>query len=368
MDTVISSQSPQSAKRWANALAVDVARKSYFTKFTGSSENSIIQEKVELTKDAGDEIVFDLNMSFREKPVYGDNIAEGNEEGLTFLQDAIKIDQVRKPANGGGRMTRQRTLHDLRKLMKDRTGDFMSMWADECTFVYLSGDAGNTAMNEDKLFTETSFAGNTIEAPDAAHITYGGDATEKADLAAADKMSVTLIERVSAKVSMLRATDPNVVDMKPIKEGSESHFIMLMNDWQKYDLRTGTDSADWVDIQKAAGQRGSKNPLFSGQMGMVGGVSLHAHSNVRRFDDYGAGGNVNASRALFMGAQAGVKAYGRGSGAKMSWVEKLTDYDNQVSIAAGMICGVKKTRFKNASGVGSDFGIMAVDTAAAPVT
>lgn len=368
MESRITNASAQNQKKWATALAIDMAKKSYFKKFTNTSENAIIQEKVDLTKDAGDTIFFDLNMRFREKPVYGDNRAEGNEEALTFLQDEIKIDQVRKPGSGGGRMSRQRTIHDMRKLMRDRTGDYMAEWDDDATFCYLSGDLGNNAENEDKIFTEANFAGNPIEAPDAAHITYGGDATSKADLAAADKMSVALIERVIAKVGMLNATNPDVVNMQPIKDGAKSHFVMLMNDWQKHDLRTSGAAGDWLEIQKAAGSRGSDNPIFTDQMGTIGNVSLHSHNNIRRFSDYGAGGNVNVSRALFLGRQAGVKAYGRGSSSRMSWVEESTDYENQVSIAAGMICGVKKTRYKNQAGIGSDFGVMAVDTAAAPVT
>lgn len=365
--TAIATSSSQTVKKWATALAVDQARKKYFKKFEGTSENSIIQEKVDLTKDSGDTIYFDLSMRFREQPVYGDEVAENKEESLVFLQDEVKIDQVRKPGSGGGRMTRQRTVHDLRKVMKDRTGDYLAEWEDEVTMAYLSGDVGNTAINEDKLFTSAQFAGNPIEAPDAAHIIYAGAATSKATLAATDKMSVATIERATTKAAMLNATDPNVVNMQPVKIGSKQHFVVLMNPWQAHDMRTSTNSGDWLDIQKAAGVRGDANPIFSGQLGMINDVSLHVHSNVRRFADYGAGGNVNASRALLLGRQAGVKAYGRGSGARMSWVEKMSDYDNQISIACGMICGIKKTRYKNEAGNGSDFGVMAIDTAAAPV-
>jgi N4-gp56 family major capsid protein len=365
MQTNIAVNSPQAVKRWATALAVDYAKNLYFKKFIGTAETSCIQEKVDLKESAGDEIIFDLSMRLREKATYGDNRLEGKEEALKFLQDKVKIDQMRKAADGGGRMSRKRTLHDLRMLAKNRTAEFAAEWTDEGLFIYLSGDVGFSAINEDSTFGDEAFAGNAIEAPDAAHMAYGGIATAKGNLASTDKISVAVIERVKTRSTMLNATDPNVVAMRPIKVEGNDHYVLLMNPYQVYDLRTAAGDREWTEIQKYAGTRGGSNPIFSGSMGMINNVVLHEHSNVRRFSDYGAGGNVAAARALFLGRQAGTLAYGGGNGSRMTWVEKMQDYDNGVGIACGMICGFKKTRFKSTSGAGSDFGVIAVDTAAA---
>ena len=102
---------------------------------------------------------------------------------------------------------------------------------------------------------------------------------------------------------------------------------------------------------------------------MYNNVVLHSHENVIHFSDYGSGSNVHAERALFMGEQAGVIAYGvPGSGAmegsRFNWVEKTFDYDNQVGISAGTICGIKKTTYKRGS-ASYDFGVIAIDTAGA---
>ena len=364
MDTNITVNSPQSVKRWATGLAVDYAKNLYFKKFIGTAETSVIQEKVDLNSSEGDEIKFDLSMRLRERATYGDNTLQGKEEQLKFLQDTVKIDQMRKAASGGGRMTRQRTLHDLRMIAKNRTAEYCAEWADEGLIIYLSGDAGIQGMNQDSIFGTTEFAGNPIEAPDAAHMAYGGVAVSKATIAATDKMSVGVIERVSNRAMMLNARDPNVVAMRPVKVDGADHFVMLMNPDQNYDLRTSTAPNDWNEIQKVAGARGKENNIFSGNKGMINNVVLQEHTNVRRFSDYGAGSNVAAARALFMGRQAGTIAYGGGNGARMTWVEELTDYKSKVGIAAGMICGFKKTRYKSQGGAGSDFGVIAVDTAA----
>ncbi len=93
---------------------------------------------------------------------------------------------------------------------------------------------------------------------------------------------------------------------------------------------------------------------------MLSNIVLHEHENVRRFDDYGAGGDVTAARALFLGRQAGVVAYGEaGNGTRFQWEEELKDAKNRVAIYAGTIAGFKKTRYN-----GRDFATVAIDTAA----
>ena len=141
MQTVIDVNSRQAVKRWAASLARDTAQQEYFDKFTGEGENNIIERKVELESDAGDEIRFDLSMRLRGDITEGDNVVEGREEGLSFYQDSVRIDQARKGVDAGGRMTRKRTLHSLRTIAKERTAEYLAEWIDEIKMVYLSGTA-----------------------------------------------------------------------------------------------------------------------------------------------------------------------------------------------------------------------------------
>lgn len=361
MLTNVGVNSPQAVKRWSIALATDTEKQMYFSRFIGLTENSVIQQKTELEDDAGDEVAFDLNMRLRGGMTFGDNVVEGSEEALTFYQDKVRIDQARKGASGGGKMTRQRTIHDLRRLAKDRTAEYMAEWMDEGFFVYLSGDAGFTAINQDTKFA-AAFAGNAVEAPDNDHILYGGGATSKATLTAADRMSFALLERVAVKPHMMNAVNPDVVKMSPVTVEGEKRFVVLMSPFQAHSLRTETGDLSWTKVSQAlATSEGRKSPICRGGLGLVNGLILHEHSNVRRFRDYGAGQNVSAARALLLGRQAGVVAYGQGGkkGMRYSWVEKMFDADNQVAIYAGTICGFKKTRFN-----GRDFGVTAIDTAA----
>ncbi|WP_417261678.1 N4-gp56 family major capsid protein [Celeribacter sp.] len=360
MLTNISVGDPKAVRHWSTALAVDVARKSYFTKFTGEGDNNIIQLKVELEEDAGDEITYDLVMSLNGEVVEGDDLVEGTEEGLTFYNDSLKINQARKGASAGGRMTRKRTIHKLRQVAKDRESEFFAEWLDDLQMTYLSGDAAFEAVNEDRKISKT-FAGNPITAPDNDHIVFGGAATSKATLTATDKMTLAGIERLSTKPKMMKATNPNAIRMSPVSvEGGKKHFVLLMSPWQAHDLRTETGDLSWSKVQQAlATYEGKKNAICMGGLGMINDTVLHEHETVLRFNNYGAGANVNAARSLFLGRQAGMMAYGTaGKKNRYGWVEKKFDADNQVAIYGQTICGFKKTTYNNL-----DFGIIAFDTA-----
>lgn len=351
---------PRALKAWSTALALDTSKLLYWSKFIGEGDQSIIQRKTELEKGSGDTVQYDLNMRLRGGIVTGDDRAEGKEEALTFLSDELKIDQARKPVSGGGRMTAQRTIHNLRQLAKDRGAEYMAEWQDDLITIYLSGDSTFSAINQDSKVT-AAFAGNAITPPDSAHLTYAKAATSKASLVVGDTLNVQTIERISVKPEMMNATDPNVVRMSPAMVEGAKKFVLVMNPFQAYDVRVETGDLSWSKIaQAAATAEGRNSPIFKGGLGMINNVILHEHTNIRRFSDYGAGANVQASRALFLGRQAGMLAYGQNRGrSRMIWEEEMQDYGNLFGCAVGAIMGFKKTTFE-----GRDFGVVAIDSAA----
>lgn len=357
--TTIAFGDPKAAKRWSADLAVDVRKKSYFeARFIGTSENSVIQRKTELESDSGDTITFDLSVPLRGKPTYGDARVEGNEENLRFFSDQVKIDQVRHSVSAGGRMSRKRTVHNIRRIARDRLGDYFYKFTDELLFIYLSGARGiNADFIEDTTYT--GFAGNALTAPDTAHLLYGGVATSKASMVSTDIMSPMVVEKAMEKAAMMQAENPDVANMVPVSIDGDDHYVMVMSEYQATDMRTASGGT-WIDFQKAAAAaEGRNNPIFKGGLGMINNCVLHKHRNVIRFSDYGAGANVNAARALFMGRQAGVIAYGTANGLRFDWEECMKDYNNEPAIAAGFIAGMKKSTFN-----GLDFGVISVDTAA----
>ena len=356
--TTVAFGNPMAQKRWAVFLASEVMKKAYFTrKFVGDDANSIIQRKTELESDAGDRVSYDLSVMLRNKPTMGDGRVKGKEENLRFFTDEVIIDQLRHAVSAGGKMSRKRTVHDLRRVARDRLADYWSQYMDEITFMYLAGARG---INQDFIETLdfTGHAGNVLQAPDAAHILYGGVATSKTTLATTDIMSRNTIERAILKTRMLKALDVTNANMLPTNIGGEAHYVVIMTPQQEFSLRTDSGTGGWLEVQKAAAAaEGRDNPIFKGSLGMINNAVLHSHESVIRFNDYGAGANVKAARALLMGRQAGVVAYGTAGGLRYTWKEEEDDYGNEPTVVAGTIFGVKKTRFN-----AKDFGVMSIDT------
>lgn len=373
--TVVGVNDPKAVKKYSAFLAVDTRAKSYFTKKMmgkGAESSMPVQELTELENDAGEYISFDLTMQMKMQPVEGDDVLENQEEALKFYTDGLFIDQMRGGVNSGGRMTRKRTIHNLRKIARKRQSDWWARVFDELLFMYLSGARG---INPDYVFptTYTGFANNAFSAPDTEHIHVAGAKT-KPTLTNADLMTLTEIDKAVAYAEMMgggsggtvAGTDGNLQtpQIQPILIDGEPHYVCVMNPYQEYNLRTGTAVGQWLDIQKAAASaEGRKSPIFKGGLGMHNNVVLHKHKKVVRFSDYGVGANLAAARALFLGEQAAVVAFGsEGTGLRFGWNEETRDNGNQVVITSNSIFGVKKVTFN-----GKDYGVYAIDTyAAAP--
>lgn len=368
--TVVGVGDPKAVKRFSAFLAVDVGRQSYFNrKFMGVGEaaQTPLQTLPHLENDAGDQISYDLVMQLKMKPIQGDANLRGNEEELKFYTDSLYIDQLRGGVNTGGKMSRKRTIHDMRDIARKRQSEWWARLFDETMFQYLSGARGvNADFIEDTSFT--GYAGNAFVAPDSQHILYGGNATSKATIDSADKLDLTAVDKAAARAETLGGGTSGIPSLEPCKIDGEPHFVLVMHPWQEYDLRTSTSTGQWLDIQKAAtGAEGRANPIFKGGLGMYNNVVLHKHKGVIRFTDYGSAtpGTVHAARALFLGRQAGVVAFGSpGTGLRFDWHEEMEDRGNQVVITTSSIFGVKKTAF-TIDGTSRDFGVVAIDTACA---
>lgn len=363
--TIIGLNDAKAVAKYSVFLAVDVGRESYFNKKfmgVGIEAQTPLQTLPHLESDAGEKISYDLVMQLKMQPVEGDNTLEGKEEDLTFYTDSVYIDQMRGGVNTGGRMTRKRTIHDLRKIARVRQSEWWARIFDELIFMYLSGARGT---NSDFIFptSYTGFANNSLVAPDSNHILYGNNATAKANIDSADVFDLTLVERAVTRASTLGGGTAGIPAMEPMKIEGEERYVIVMHPYQMHNLRNNTTTGQWLDVQKAlATAVGNKSPIFMGGAGFHRNTVLHEHRAVIRFSDYGVGVNLPAARALFMGRQAGVVAFGSpGNGLRFDWHEESRDNGNQAVISTSSIFGVKKTAFTIES-TSRDFGVMALDT------
>ncbi|MGC1549384.1 MAG: N4-gp56 family major capsid protein [Rhodanobacter sp.] len=360
--TIIGLNNPIAVKRWSATLFTDMAKESYWgARFMSKAQDAPtpIQVLTELENDAGDTINYSLFAQLKQKPVYGDATRRGREEQLQNFNDKVSVDQVWCGVNAGGRMSRKRTMHDLRVVARQKMAEWWARWNDELCFIYGSGARGvNSDYIEDTDYT--GFAGNPLAAPDSNHLLFGGSATSAATITSSDGFGLDIIDRAVTKAETMGGGTDGKIKIRPIKINGEKRYVIVMHSFQEQNLRTTTqNTTNWMDIQKAAAAaQGQGNPIFTGSMGMYRGVVLHSHQSAILFNSYGVDNNQPAARALFMGAQAIVMAFGSpGSGLRFDWHEELDDRGNQIVIGSSTILGLKKTQYNQ-----MDFGALSLDT------
>jgi N4-gp56 family major capsid protein len=117
MATFIGVNDPQTVKKWATSMAVQIGKESWFTsKMAGEGMESRkpIQQIDDLESSAGDEVTYDLLMPMSMEPRIGDETLDGHEQDMKYYTAELRIDQVRGGVNAGGRMSAKRTLRNLR--------------------------------------------------------------------------------------------------------------------------------------------------------------------------------------------------------------------------------------------------------------
>lgn len=340
-------------KLWSKRLMVETLKQTWASKFMGTDSNSVIQIKDETKKSAGDKITFGLRMQLSGDGVQGDSTLMGNEEALTTYSDAVFIDQLRHAVRSAGKMSEQRVPFSVRQESLDGLTDW---WADRIDTWFFNQVCGNVAQ------ADTRYTGNQATvAPDSDHQIWSsvsGTITNDQSLTSTDVFKLSLLDYA---VERARTLSPAI---RPIKIKGADYYVAFLHPYQVTQLRTDTNTGQWLDIQKAAMSGGlvEDNPIFDGSLGVYNGVILHSSSRISLGCNSSTSAAVsNTRRAVFCGAQAAVMAYGRDGGdSRYSWNEEAFDYGNQLGVEAGLIAGMKKTVFNSA-----DFASIVLSTYAA---
>lgn len=336
---------PLAVKLWSRKLMREALAQTFMSKYMGESSSSAIQIQNDTKKSAGDRITIGLRMQLSGAGVQGDGTLEGLEEALQTYSDNIFINQLRHAVRSGGKMSEQRVPFSVRE--EARTG-LQDWWSDRMDQSIINQLTGNTGQ------TDTRYTGNQATIAPVYSSTaasnrwvFSGASTTEASLSTTEIMSLAVIDKcvTTAKTS--------VPLMRPIMVDGKEMYVLMLHPHQIYSLRTNTNTGQWLDIQMAAmtGGKVSDNPIFTGAMGVYNNVVI---VETRRIPTVVA----NTRRGVFFGAQACGFAVGQDSAPeKMTWVEELFDYENQLGVSAGMIFGAKKIVYNSL-----DFGTLAVST------
>ena len=360
--TAILPTDPAAVKVWSAKVAIDAKKKSFWDKMTGGEDAALpVVAKTDLESGPGDEVTTTLIAKLRGKPIEGDEKGLGREQKLSHHTHKMRIDKHRQLVNVGDVMAQKRVRHDIAKQCRARLSDYMAEVCDEQHHMTACGSRG---VGDEIMHYPVGYAGfpNAFVAPDAAHLMVG-DGKTKATLVVGDTLGTAIIDRAIVRAKKMFAVEGTKgARMEPVNIDGEKSFVFLTSPEGMYSLRREVGDAGWLTLEKAkAAAVGAKSPIFMAGDAYYNGVLVTEHETCVKFNDYGAGGNVNAVRNLFLGAHGVAVAHGMKSqkgGVRYELSESDLDHGEEQVIIIRMIAGFDKTRYN-----GMDFGIQSVDTA-----
>ncbi len=347
-----------------------------------TSADMPIVKATDLAHMAGDSVSVDLFNMLKGKPVMGDTRTAGKAMSLTSSSMDVIINQYRGLADGAGRMAQQRTKHNLRGIAMSELVNYMGRLEDQLCLVHLAGQRGtqNTTDWVVPLDTDTDFTSimvNSVQTPTFNRHYYANNASTPANIDTADYLTWMDIERVAASIKESTVPLQSVVFKDDPYSWNDPLWVMFVSERQWLYLKA---QAYYRDALKNAYERrsgGSKHPLFYGDCGFWSGVIVKplnryairfpTGTSVNYYSDASTATSANTAvdvdRAIIVGAQALIKAYGRSSNSDYhyDWDEELIDHKNAVEICAGMVGGVAKPRF-TVDDVLTDHGVAVLDS------
>lgn len=345
-------------KLWSRKLFEEALKQCRAGRFIGKSSNSLIQLKDETQKGPGDRIRVGLRMQLTGNGIQGDATLEGNEEALVTYSDNVYIDQLRHAVRSAGKMSEQRIPFSVRE--EARLG-LQDWWADRIDTWFFNQIAGNTAV------ADTRFTGNQATiAPDTNHLFTSSNGTldtTEVSLSATTTFALKLsdIDRAVSKAKTYTTGTTPII--RPVKVNGDDMFVLFVHPTTMFQLRTSNTSVvgNYVDLFKAAMQGGKygDNPIITGASFVYNNVIVYEDTRVPIIvGSPNSGAKADFRRSIFCGAQSVLMAMGQDNQPnKMSWVEELFDYENQLGVSAGMFAGMKKTQFNSA-----DFGTIVISS------
>lgn len=411
--TVIPASHALAVKIFGTAVFAEMTRQpTFMNRLTGEapqmSEAASKLEKMEtprgypivrisdLSRTAGDSVSVDMFNILQGRPATGDTLIAGRMMNLSSSSMDIKINQLRGGVSTGGRMTRQRTLHDLRTVGRAGLAGWWTRMNDQIKLVHLAGARGSQYTSDwvVPLASDAEYADimvNSVTPPTYDKHFYAGDATSLATLDATDILTLDDIDRLRASIDEMETPMQPVMLPDDPAAADEPLFVLLVTARVWHYLQTRTGEKAWRTFLMNAQVRGSKNPLFSGSPGMWNGILIKKMPRAIRFSpgevvtvctdsaaastttstvDAALGGadvaNYAVDRCLLLGAQALAEVWGQHSksGTHMAWHEETTDHDNVLEASISAIGGWGKLRFKDSTGYTKDHGVAVIDCCA----
>lgn len=357
----------------------------------------------------GDKVTVDAFNVTGGKPIMGDRNAEGRGKKLSSSSFECKIDLATHNVDAGGKMSRQRTRHDLRRIAKAEVAGYFPRMIWQRALTHLAGArGGQTGISWDvPVATDPDFAEimvNTVKAPtynrhlvvNAGSLTRGG--LQVASMATTDVWKLSVLD---ALAFFLDATEtklppPRMVDDKMAYDSPLKGILMLSpGSYNALITDISSSTSNLRAYQAAALERAKhsgNHPIFMGEAGIWRGIlvkkidhtiSFAASSSYQyvavanRLTETETAGTVAAGlstthqmeRGILLGAQALARAEGASnSGVQAAIIENTYNAGRNYEYLGEFMGGEMKFRFQFPNENGdleyTDNGVYAIDAAA----
>lgn len=340
----------------------------FVAKLMGTSPNSAIQHIKKLTKtEKGTRAIMQLVAELRKRGVANDNEREGREEALQNYDIDINMGLISHQVKNKGKLSDQQSVIDFRLTARDRLKYWLGDAVDTMAFLVMSGISLDYNLDgslysaeeeEDNPWSDLSFSADVTPPSAGRHLYFDGTDLQAGNTAAitsacVPKYGMLVDVKAYAKTS----------HMKPIKMGGRDYYMWICDPRELAALKK---DSDFIAALTQAGPRGTdKNPYFTGAMVTVDGIVIMEHEKcfntkgAATGSKWGAAGDVNGSRSLFLGSQA----LGMVDVGQPDWVEKKFQYDSVQGISTDKFIGFRKPQFDNqyTGNADEDFGVIALD-------
>lgn len=359
----------------------------------------------DLSELKGDKVTVDAFNVTGGKPIMGDRNAEGMGKQLSSSSFDMKIDLATHNVDAGGKMSRQRTRHELRRIARVEAQAYFPRFVWQRSLVHAAGARGQqTGVSWDvPLSTDADFADimvNTVKAPtynrhlviNGTDLVQGGqqlasiDTSDKWTLAALDNLALYL-DSIETKLPPPRFVGDDQAYDAPLKG------VLWLSPGSYNDLITDTTSTgNMRSFQSAVEQRqkyAKNSSIFMGEAGVWRGILVRKMEHSIFFNASTAVKHISAAnrltetetdatvaaigtahhveRAVLMGAQALARAEGASnSGVQAAIIENTYNAGRNYEYLAEFMGGEAKFRFRfpNANGDAeyTDNGIFVIDS------
>lgn len=323
-------------QQWDDKFFREYVRANRFRRYMGTTENSIIHIKEDLTRKKGDKITFANVRKLRGPGVTGRTVLEGNEEELDTRSMVVQVDTLRNAVvvtDHDEQLSAIGLRDAARGALKDWALDRMK--SDIITaLMSINGVAYGSASEGQKDAWLADNADRVLFGNARSNNSGNDHSVSLANIDnSADKMTAAT---VSLAKRMATNADPAI---RPIRiNDDEEWFVMFCNKWAFRDL--SQDSAMQQANRDARPRAVMENPIFTGGSLVWDGVIIREIPEIPVIAGVGDGG-IDVAPNFLCGAQA----VGVGWARRLRSTTDVRDYNFRKGVGVQEMRGIEKLLF-----------------------